>query len=210
MTLGWCGGAGASPTSLDCSGLTKNAAGDASAKLCEQSCCAQPTCNIWQWAPGGGNANGCWMGDASCGSTPSKDHNIWVGGARHKPAGGGPSPSPGGGPGADPPEAQPKFDASSWEKIATPHDSVRSVLNQVSASPLSCCNNHRWCALRSCQMAPSALWRTKICAHLGAPADHTYPAERVGTARSSICLATTRARRYGCGSRAYSATRTSS
>ena len=52
-------------------GLAKNAGGDASAKLCEQACCAQPMCNIWQWAPGGGNANGCWMGDASCGSTPS-------------------------------------------------------------------------------------------------------------------------------------------
>lgn len=127
-------------TSLNCDGLTKNAGGDASAKLCEAACCAQPTCNIWQWAPGGGNANGCWMGEASCASTPSKDHAQWVGGARHKPSGGGPSPSPGGGPGADPPEAQPKFDASGWEKIATPHDSV------MSDGPLGAVANKDLCA----------------------------------------------------------------
>jgi hypothetical protein len=113
-------------TSLNCDGLTKNQHGDPSADACKSACCAQLTCNIWQWAPGGGNENGCWMGDASCGSAPSKDHSKWVGGARHKPSHSGPSPAPGGGPGADPPEAQPSFDAAAWEQVATPHDSVMS------------------------------------------------------------------------------------
>jgi hypothetical protein len=115
-------------SSLGCDGLTKNAAGDKAASDCEKACCAQTSCDIWQWSTGALPAAGCWMGHASCGS-PDKQHANWVGGARSDPAGGGGHHGGGGEsgpPGANPPEAQPGFDAAAWEKIATPHDSVMS------------------------------------------------------------------------------------
>ena len=127
-------------SSLSCNGLTAIPEADGSAKDCEDACCHQPTCDIWQWAPGGGTANGCWAGEASCGDKPSRDHAKWVGGARNKPGGHGPSPSPGGGPGSKPPEAQPGFDASAWEKISTPHDSV------MSDGPLGAIANKELCS----------------------------------------------------------------
>eukprot|EP01048_Picozoa_sp_COSAG05_P006408 COSAG05_NODE_414_length_10051_cov_120.012158_4_plen_605_part_00 len=88
-----------SATGLDCDGLTSTKAGDSSAAECEHVCCVNTKCDIWQWAKGGGAADGCWTGKASCSTSPKPSHAKWTGGARTKPSGGG-HPSGGGGGGS--------------------------------------------------------------------------------------------------------------
>jgi len=71
-----------------CNGLHNAAEGDKSAEACEQSCCTDATCGVFQWADstGGAKEGGCWIG-REC--TSAKSGNVsWIGATRSvRPAG---------------------------------------------------------------------------------------------------------------------------
>ena len=48
-------------TGQQCDGLT-NGSSATSQSACEALCCADYSCAIWQWLPGGGGGAGCWYG----------------------------------------------------------------------------------------------------------------------------------------------------
>ena len=67
----------------ECLGLSKagSAAASASADACAAFCCADAGCSVWQWEPGAGSADGCWVGASSKCSAPGS-RPAWVGGRR--------------------------------------------------------------------------------------------------------------------------------
>jgi len=103
-----------------CLGLTQIPyAGDANA--CQDACCADDTCAVWQWCPPGAAncqpSSSCWIGpsDQCTGGTG------WVSRARTPPKPPAP-PAPGGG--CSDPHCAPGTDDSAWRVVDVPHDFV--------------------------------------------------------------------------------------
>jgi hypothetical protein len=65
-----------------------------SADGCAMTCCANPHCAVWQWAPAGSSGgSGCWLGHEQLHGC--RNNSDWVGGSRVPPeAGPPPPPSP--------------------------------------------------------------------------------------------------------------------
>jgi hypothetical protein len=98
-----------------------------SAAECEQLCCVDAGCAVWQYTtfPGShGAPQGCWMGTTKAGCKPNAN---WVGGERSPPD---PGPAPVAPISLHPPEAEPGFDDSNWTAVSAPHDSL--IGNSVS------------------------------------------------------------------------------
>jgi hypothetical protein len=104
-------------TGVQCYGLSATSAGQASTAACQQACCTDPTCTIWQFDAG--TADGaCWTGaDCSDNTTDA----AWVSFARPTP---GPTPAPvavcadAGQPCSVP------FPDAGWRNVNTPHDFI--------------------------------------------------------------------------------------
>jgi hypothetical protein len=64
-----------------CKGLIADAEADSSAAACQQHCCNDNDCEVWQWKPRleAGGWGGCWRG--ICESKEYSD-SEWIGGAR--------------------------------------------------------------------------------------------------------------------------------
>ncbi len=102
-----------------CGGLAHKTEGDASADACKAVCCKDNGCGDWQWMNSRSSGGGCWVG--VCHSMQTNKN--WTGGHRAPPI--QPPPPPGPVP-ANPPQAQPGFDDSSWEVVSAPHDALIS------------------------------------------------------------------------------------
>jgi hypothetical protein len=110
-----------------CSGLHKQPTA-ASADQCQDSCCWDQSCLVWQFANTSTKGGGCWTGRCS---TPVHNSSIWTGGIRATPAPlPPPPPAP---PPAPPPPAPPPvsagplsqaYDDSGWELLDVPHDFI--------------------------------------------------------------------------------------
>ena len=73
---------------VTCEGLKPFLAGNASAALCQNACCADPACVTWQWIDASHPASSCWGG--VCTTSPPRANANWVGGERAD----APSPPP--------------------------------------------------------------------------------------------------------------------
>ena len=65
---------------IQCIGLLRDRAGDSSSKQCQDNCCADWRCTVWQWKAAVGTFDGCWRGRPS--DTCHKVNPGWVGGRR--------------------------------------------------------------------------------------------------------------------------------
>ena len=127
------------PTVFDnkqCQGL-KQATSASDLKSCQAACCAQASCEIYQWCPASSNssedgaenascgpAGSCWIGQLGGAGGPGActDSKGWISRGR---SGSGPSPpSPGGGGKCTDPRCDPKTDDSKWRVVNVPHDFV--------------------------------------------------------------------------------------
>lgn len=104
-------------TGVQCYGMSSTASGNASPSACEQACCTDATCTIWQFDAG--NADGaCWTG-ADC--SDNTTNPAWTSYARPTP---GPTPPPvavcsdAGQPCSVP------FPDTAWRTVNTPHDFI--------------------------------------------------------------------------------------
>ena len=104
-----------------CAGLTQYPPANDAAD-CMNSCCADSSCEVWQWCDGGSCTpqNTCWTGSLSGGCTAQPG---WV--SRGRAPSASPSPIP---PGPIPPCNDPRCekstDDSSWRVLNLPHDFV--------------------------------------------------------------------------------------
>ena len=145
LNEGWkfqeVGSGGGGGGAQKCSDLTKTFPTDLSGKevlgltatkgahdlaACAAACCAEATCEVYQFKSGGG-AGGCWIGQLGGSSGPCPGTGCppspgWQGRGR---SGGGPSPPPSpGGSGCSDPQCDPETDDSAWRTVNVPHDFV--------------------------------------------------------------------------------------
>jgi beta-galactosidase len=74
-------------------GENGSAAASGSADGCAMSCCTNPRCAVWQWAPAGSSGgSGCWLGHEQLHGC--RNNSDWVGGSRVPPEAGPPPPPP--------------------------------------------------------------------------------------------------------------------
>ena len=107
-----------------CMGLEHQAQADNSLADCINSCCADDTCEVYQFcAPGApcqgaGSGGGCWTGTLAGGC--SAGANGWQSRGRHV----APPPPPAPGQDCTDPRCQPGTDDSAWRVVNVPHDFV--------------------------------------------------------------------------------------
>jgi len=107
-----------------CSGLNHQAQADNSLTDCINSCCADDTCEVYQFcAPGvtcgdAGSGGGCWTGSLSGGCNAGA--NGWQSRGRHV----APPPPPPPGQSCTDPRCLPGTDDSAWRVVNVPHDFV--------------------------------------------------------------------------------------
>jgi hypothetical protein len=106
-----------------CMGLQQYPPAD-DATTCQNACCAQSGCEVWQWCAGGSCSpqNSCWIGALGGGCQPDSG---WV--SRGRAPSASPSPVPGPGPSCSDPRCLPGTDDSSWRTLNLPHDFVVEV-----------------------------------------------------------------------------------
>ena len=87
------------------------------------SCCADPSCEVWQWCDGGSCSpqNSCWTGSLSGGCQAGSG---WVSRGRAPSASPSPLPGPAPAPPCTDPRCKPSTDDSSWRVLNLPHDFV--------------------------------------------------------------------------------------
>ena len=116
-----------------CMGLNHQAQADGSLQACINSCCADDTCEVYQFcAPGqpcdqAGSGGGCWTGTLAGGCTAS---NGWQSRGRHVT----PPPPPAPGQDCTDPRCAPGTDDSAWRTVQVPHDFVVEGNFSASAS----------------------------------------------------------------------------
>ena len=106
-----------------CAGLQAAAYANDEAS-CMAACCADVTCDVYQWCPPGNSvcspSPSCWIGSLS-GGCSAPQGNSWVSKARNPL----PPPPPGPGPGGcTDPACLPSTDDSNWRTLSIPHDFV--------------------------------------------------------------------------------------
>eukprot|EP00040_Diaphanoeca_grandis_P001426 m.18499 g.18499 ORF g.18499 m.18499 type:complete len:1036 (+) comp12050_c0_seq1:272-3379(+) len=124
-----------------CSGLTAGSSyASQSADNCERTCCNDAGCDVWQWTTAPLPGGGCWLGTASCPAPGT--HGEWVGGSRPGSGPADPQVTRAGyswiGPGVNPPQAESKFDDSTWESVHLPHDSLIAEQTNNITCPSGC------------------------------------------------------------------------
>ena len=109
---------------VQCQGL-HGADAATSAATCLGVCCADSSCDVWQWAVNTSAYEGCWIGQCTGGF---QTNAAWIGGQRVvNPPPPSPSPAPAPKPSPSPctdPRCLPSTDDSSWRTVDIPHDFV--------------------------------------------------------------------------------------
>ena len=113
------------PPACDATGFTVNisgtqcygmsATGGATPEACQNSCCLNPQCTIWQF-DASNNQGACWTG-SDCSSNVSNP--AWTSFQRPTP---GPTPPPRAECTSAAEPCAPGFDDSKWRTVSTPHD----------------------------------------------------------------------------------------
>ena len=119
-------------TGIRCDGMRTGHGTMHSAAECEQQCCTNSWCEVWQWCDAPGATPGCDIGGARCwmGTLDACEHsnvtaNGWTSRGR-RPSG----PPHGYIPPVPPPQPCPSsptcvaFDDSPWRKLSVPHDFI--------------------------------------------------------------------------------------